>query len=123
MATFTVLPLTFTNGDFKYTTISENSVEVTSFSGSGYADIPSMVSHESIDYVVSAIGNRAFYESMISEISIPNSVTFIDIAAFMACKNLESVILPDNLTFIGHSAFSECSLLSSISIPNSVSFI
>ncbi|MCL2762512.1 MAG: leucine-rich repeat domain-containing protein [Treponema sp.] len=53
---------------------------------------------------VTAIGKRAFHNAgNIVEITIPDSTTLIDDAAFYGCGG--SVIIPDSVTHIGHEAF------------------
>lgn len=56
----------------------------------------------------------------LASISIPDSVTNIEGAAFKGCSNLISVFIPDSVTDIGSQAFEDCSNLTSVSIPNSV---
>ena len=42
---------------------------------------------------------------------------------FLECKNLTEVVLPQTLTYIGPYAFNACSALENVSIPNSVTVI
>ncbi|MDR0832071.1 MAG: leucine-rich repeat domain-containing protein [Bacillales bacterium] len=53
-------------------------------------------------------------------ITIPNSVTFIDDEAFSGYVSITSIVIPDSVTSIGDGAFSNCSSLTSIIISNSV---
>ena len=46
--------------------------------------------------------------------AIPDSVTFIDTAAFSGCKNLTSVTIPKSVTNIGLLAFYECENLTDV---------
>ena len=62
-------------------------------------------------------------EEEVSDIVIPNSVTFIGDYAFEGCSGLTSITIPNSVTSIGNGAFSSCSGLTSISIPNSVKSI
>ena len=66
------------------------------------------------------IGSCAFYESFITSISIPDTVTSIGFAAFYGCSVLSSVNIPDSVTSIENVAFCDCPALSRISIPDSV---
>lgn len=53
-------------------------------------------------------------------ITIPDTVTFIDRAAFEGCNNLETISIPDSVTSIGWRAFFECNSLKSIIIPDGI---
>ena len=69
---------------------------------------------------VTTIGEKSFFGgSNLTTITIPNSVTKIEDAAFHSC-GLVSVSLSENLTEIGQWAFHSCNNLTSISIPNGV---
>lgn len=90
------------------------------------------------------IGASAFYDSGLTEVSIPASVenigcyafyscnelktvTFnsglkrIDSYAFNSCNQLENFAFPNTLISIGSDSFSGCGTLSSVTIPESVS--
>ena len=57
----------------------------------------------------------AFYNcSMLTSVTIPDSVTSIASCAFEACSNLTSITIPDSVTSIGWSAFSGCTGLTEI---------
>ena len=57
------------------------------------------------------------------DITIPDSVTTIDMYAFNGCLNLTSVIIPDSVTSIGANAFYDCRSLISVRISDSVTSI
>ncbi len=67
---------------------------------------------------VTAIGDRAFENSGLSSVTIPNTVTSIGEKAF-AGNQLTSVTIPNTVTSIGERAFAENNL-TRITIPNSV---
>ena len=71
---------------------------------------------------VVAIGENAFYGSMLSEVIIPDSVTKIESGAFED-SYLRRITIPDSVTWIGSSAFEGCESLTEIIIPQSVSYI
>ena len=52
-----------------------------------------------------------------------SGISKVGTAAFMGCRNLQSVILPEGVTSIGTSAFLYCDKLVSINIPSSVTEI
>ena len=61
--------------------------------------------------------------SSLTSITIPNSITVLDINLFRNCTNLSSVTLGNNLTKIGNAAFRDCSSLKHILIPSTVTTI
>ena len=73
---------------------------------------------------VSCIGHWAFSNcSGLTSVTIPDSVTSIELYAFQDCTNLTSVTIPDSVTRIGTSAFNGCSGLTSVTIGNGVTSI
>lgn len=65
---------------------------------------------------VETIGRNAFYNSSLTEIILPDSLSDIDDRAFACCKKLEGVSIPKSLKSIGVSAFEKTGL-SEISLP------
>ena len=78
-------------------------------------------SYSSKKYVITAIGNVAFSQNQLTNITIPNTVTSIGSSAF-SDNQLTSVIIPDSVTSIGSSAFLN-NKLTSVIIPDSVTSI
>ena len=72
---------------------------------------------------VTSIGEAAFRSSLLTSITIPDSVTRIGEGSFMVCPRLTSITIPDGVTSIGDYAFRECTSLSSITIEDSVTSI
>lgn len=84
----------------------------------------SAVTSVTIPDSVTAIHDSAFaYCSSLTNISIPNSVTAIGSFAFEGCTKLESITLPSSLLTISEFLFYDCSQLTTIHIPDSVSSI
>lgn len=52
--------------------------------------------------------------------TLPNSITAINIGAFESCSSLESIELSESLTHIADLAFSNCASLTSITLPESL---
>ena len=55
-----------------------------------------------------SIGRYAFYDSHLTSVTIPDSVTSIGSGAFEDCWGLTSITIPDSVTSIGYDAFSAC---------------
>lgn len=86
--------------------------------------IPSSISYGGREFAVTAIGQKAFYESQeVTSVSIPESVTTIGSSAFYRCSSLTSIDLPSNLKEISSMTFLSCSNLTSITIPANVTKI
>jgi len=69
------------------------------------------------------VANYAFYNSPVSTVLFPDSVTKIGRAAFYRCASLTSVSLPSRLEAIEDYTFYRCSSLTGISIPETVKSI
>lgn len=96
-------------------------------------------------FVVTSIGDGAFYGSGITEIDIPNNITSIGReafknssivtvtglegvtqmreSAFNDCTKLTSITLPDKITEIVDNAFDGCSSLEKVTVPAGVTII
>ncbi len=76
---------------------------------------------ESIDgHTVTAIDNEAFEGTHITEVVLPDTITYIGKFAFAYCKYLESINFPTSLSHLGASAFDYCTNLKTVNIncPN-----
>ncbi len=62
-------------------------------------------------------------DKTVTEMAIPNYVTFIAPSAFVYCSSLTNITIPDSVICIGEYAFSGCSSLTSVVIPDSVDSI
>lgn len=72
---------------------------------------------------VTTIGHAAFFNSAVTSVTIPDSVTSISDDAFVNCPQLTNISIPNSVTFIGFNAFSSCTRLKSITLPSSLSSI
>ena len=54
------------------------------------------------------------------EVTIPNTVTYIDNYAFCGCRNVTSVTIPNTVTATGWGVFHACDGLTEITIPDSM---
>ncbi len=100
--------------------------EISAFSRNKYSErftrleLPD--SHEGEPVV--AIGELAFKNCLhLVSVTIPDSVTVIDVGAFLQCESLESVVLPERLTHIGTAAFGSCKSLKSVILPEGLTHI
>lgn len=134
----------FANGIY-YNIINETQVAVAPafFDGvnhyQGCIILPEQVYCDGVNYEVAAIAPRAFWQSGVTEVQIPNSITLIGEAAFADADDLTSItlplklksvsrymlagtsvtnlILPEGVTDIGTGAFEDCSRLHTIFLP------
>ena len=60
------------------------------------------------------IGAQAFNYAAVEEVTIPDSVTSIEIQAFLECSALKSISIPASVTSIGNNVFVDCVSLSGI---------
>ena len=77
----------------------------------------------SIPNTVTYIDVSAFSNCGLTSVNIPDSVTFIEQYAFSGCEDLANVVIPNSVESIRHDAFSWCEKLTSITIPESVTYI
>lgn len=72
---------------------------------------------------VTMIDHAAFFNSVVTSVTIPDSVTSIDDNAFGFCSQLTNISIPNSVTSIGFSAFAHCTSLKSITLPSSLNSI
>ena len=107
--------------------------------------LPERVYCDGVNYEVAAIAPRAFWQSGVTSVQIPNSVTTIGEAAFADAEELSDItlpiglravsrymlagtavtnlVLPEGVTDIGTGAFEDCSRLRTIFLPYSLQTI
>lgn len=81
---------------------------------SGVINIPRTVTYNGTTYTVTGIGENAFSGSGVTQVIIPNSVTYIGEYAFYMCFDLTSVFIGSGVRTIGDFAFCFCSYLSCV---------
>ena len=69
------------------------------------------------------IGEKAFENTSIESVDIPNNVTYIWNGAFKGCISLNTIKLPSQLKHIGSSCFQGCTALNEILIPDNVIYV
>lgn len=85
--------------------------------------IPSKVTSDGQDYVVTEIADYTFYYCNLWTVSFPETLTTIGNNAFTWCQNLKSVSLPEAVTTIGKGAFASCQRLTSVTLPTTLTEI
>ena len=102
--------------EFDYTT-NAGCITITGYTGPGGAVVlPFAVN----GLPVTSIGDGVFFETSLTGVIIPGSVTSIGDLAFYGCSNLTNLTLPGNVTNIGPFAFYGCASLANITIPGSI---
>jgi hypothetical protein len=103
---------------FTYATNADGvSLTITGYTGSGRAvNIPSQINN----LTVTSIGNYAFDGRLLTNVTIPGSVSNIGQAAFEDCVSLSSLTISNGVISIGDGAFGDCTCLTNITIPASV---
>ncbi len=107
--------------------------------------LPERVYCDGVNYDVTAIAPRAFWQSAVTEVQIPNSVTSIGEAAFADAEQLANItlplglkafsrymlagtaithlVVPEGVTSIGKGALEDCYWLRTIFLPASLRYI
>lgn len=100
-------------------------IKKTSGSYSGNIIIPeTFEGPKGIEYVVTAIGDNAFYQcTSVESIQIPNTVATIGAKAFYGCNKITTIQLPIMTEELGESAFYGCTALNSITLPTYITII
>lgn len=113
--TYSSTPSEFTVGDLIYR-VNDDRASVTvighvdGYNAQGALVIPELVSYEGHDYAVTVIGNAAFmYCFYLTSLTIPNSVSTIEEAAFAYCSGFTGdLVIPNSVNTIEASAFHTC---------------
>jgi hypothetical protein len=110
---------TSVQAQFTYTT-NNGAITITGYTGSGGAvTIPNVID----GLPVTDIGTNAFYESSVTSVLIPDTVTVVGSEAFENCSDLTNLTLSLGLADIESNAFYNCSSVASVTIPDSVTNI
>ena len=135
------------NGIF-YNIISDTQVAVAPayYDGENHYEgciiLPERVYCDGVNYDVAAIAPRAFWQSRVTQVQIPNSVTMIGEAAFADAEELTDItlplgltavsrymlagtavsnlVLPEGVTTIGTGAMEDCARLRTVFMPASL---
>lgn len=94
-------------------------VGITSYAFSG-SPVKKVILPDTIEFIETAAFNECY---LLEEIKLPEGLKVISDGAFYGCENLKSITLPDSLESVGYNAFGECKRLESIYIGANVSNI
>lgn len=113
-------PETLTYNGMNYY-IEDNKATITGYTD----DLPSVleIPAEIGGIPVTGIGQMAFYNAPITEVTIPASIESFGFQNFMNCTKLSKVNLPANLKAIHEGAFGGCTALESIDLPEGLTTI
>lgn len=100
-------------------------VSVSGFASSVGGEIVIPETYGENNLPVTAIASQGFASTSISKITIPKTVEYIGISAFMYCNNLREVIFEEGseIAEILNGAFAYCEHLTAINIPQTVKLI
>lgn len=99
-----------------------NGVAVNSIGGGSFNGC-SILTSITLPNSITSIGVCAFEGTGITSIELPTSLTIIDMFAFFNCTTLTSITIPGSVTSIGKYAFKGCAGLVSVTLPDSVTSI
>lgn len=86
----------------------------------GTVIIPQYVEYGDLIYEVTGIGEKAFYNSSVTSVTLPESISFIGESCFYNSTELVSCNLPNSIISIGTYAFYGCKLLKGIRLPSNL---
>lgn len=104
-------------------TVSSENKHLYTYEGNVYYDTRLVLANPNIHKVIikdgtTVIDDAAFWDSIVMQISLPDSVTEIGAYAFYNCQNLKRVNVDDKLRKVGDSAFENCYSLYSFEFPS-----
>ena len=107
------------DGEYVYT-IEDGEATVTRYVGTDSAvTVPSVLD----GCPVRAIGGKAFYQTAVTEVALPESVTYIGERAFAECTSLVEFVFPDVIEDMGGAVFYGCTSLTTVTMPSTMYYI
>ena len=108
----------YTSGIYKYKFIADKQIEITEYNGS---EAKLIIPSEIDGTTVVGIGKEAFADDeYLVEVTIPDTVIYLDEMAFYFCSEVKTFNLSNNLEKIGRGAFAYCYTVQSINFPESL---
>lgn len=102
----------------QYTFADDGSGFIVSGLGS-CADTEIVIPDSYRDKPVVGIADRLFAKkTYITDVTLPNSLTYIGFETFSGCTGLTSIVIPDNVVVVGENAFFDCTNLSGVYISD-----
>jgi hypothetical protein len=102
----------------QWTYIVENGgATITASTATGVVTIPSVLGGYSVRRILYGNISSIFSSpSVVTVITIPNSVSIIESYAFLGCTSLTTITIPNSVTSIGSRAFAGCTSLTTITV-------
>ena len=102
------------SSDFTYKVNKNNTVCITNYTGnSEKVEIPCEIDGMSVE----EIGFMSFEQCTgIKEVTVPDTVAYIDDDAFAGCSQLTVINIPKNVNYIGSCVFDDCTNLKNITV-------
>ena len=70
-----------------------------------------------------ALPEALFYDSAVSEVTLPEGIGEIPAACFYDCRNLRRIVLPAGVAHVAHDAFHYCVNLAEVVAPEVIDHI
>lgn len=103
-------------GDFTYEELNGSYIGITSYTGE---ETEVVIPSEIDGFIVQKISDRAFADSSVKKVQIPDTVTVIGNDAFRN-SSIESINIPNRVTAVGNAAFMECTSMTTVTFGNSL---
>lgn len=108
-----------TEGDYVYT-VEDGCATVTAYTGGDTGiTVPATLG----GCPVTAIGAVAFYQSSVTEVTLPQSVMYIGERAFAECTSLTAFAFPEVIEDMGGDVFNGCTNLATVTMPSTMYYI
>lgn len=91
-----------------------------SHNGKRLLKAPENIKDYSVKNSATIICNRAFEDTCLTSVAIPEGTEIIGDSCFRNCQMLTSIILPNSLKKIGECCFGQCTKLTSLFVPKNV---
>ena len=82
--------------------------------------IPQMVRYKGNEFRVTSVGNKCFYMSSLTNITLSEGITSLGDYCFWNCSSLTSITLPEGITSLGRGCFNGCHSLTYIALPEGI---
>lgn len=81
------------------------------------------VAYKGKKYPVKAVMTRAFEETDVKEVVLPNTIEYIGEHAFSKCSKLHTVRLPNSVEYLGNGVFYNCASLKQLTLSSKLTFL